>query len=200
MHVNDLLPSLSLRKKTLSLRQARRWLWCLGYRRKRHSKGVYWDGHERKDVRKRRTEYLAELAEIEALCGTFDGPEMEETLPTLSADQKEHVIVVHDECAFHTNDFSGNYWLRDGEQVLKKKDKGRLVMVSGFICQRYGNLALTEEMLAANKAMPEGLRLEVTDSRVVICPTSRQGGDNYWNMDQMIAQVSVLQFGPRDDI
>jgi hypothetical protein len=40
-------------------------MWRLGYRRKRHTKGVYWDGHERKDVVKRRKEFLAEMEAIE---------------------------------------------------------------------------------------------------------------------------------------
>ncbi len=65
-HLNTtLLPSLQLSKRQLSLRQARHWLWKLGYRRKRHSKGVYWDGHERKDVKQRRKAYLAELESFE---------------------------------------------------------------------------------------------------------------------------------------
>lgn len=44
---------------------ARLWLIRLGYRRKKHSKGIYYDGHERKDVRKRRAEYLKEHADVE---------------------------------------------------------------------------------------------------------------------------------------
>lgn len=59
------MPSLNLRKKTLSIRQARRWLYRLGYWRKKHSKGVYWDGHKRRDVKRRQKEYLDELAECE---------------------------------------------------------------------------------------------------------------------------------------
>jgi hypothetical protein len=54
-----LLPSLSnVAKKSISKKTT------LGYRRKRHAKGVYWGGHERKDVRERRGEYLAEMAEL----------------------------------------------------------------------------------------------------------------------------------------
>ncbi|RDX46401.1 hypothetical protein OH76DRAFT_1457190 [Lentinus brumalis] len=136
-HLNTtLLPSFDLVKKSLSLWQARRWLWRLGYR-------VYWDGHERKDMKKRRKEYLEEMEKIES-----------------------------------------------NEQVLKKKEKGRLIMVSGFICQCYSNLALTESMLQENAKLPENERLMVMDLRVTICPTSAtKSGDNYWNMDQMIAQL-----------
>ena len=33
----------------------------MGYRRKRHAKGIYYDGHERKDVVMRREEYIQEM-------------------------------------------------------------------------------------------------------------------------------------------
>ncbi|KAJ8462477.1 hypothetical protein ONZ51_g10884 [Trametes cubensis] len=161
-------------KRTLSLRQAR----------------VYWDGHERKDVKKRRKEYLEELDRIEPFMATYEGPDMVETPPSrLDEDGKEHVIIVHDESGFHANDYKADYWLKGSEQVLKKKDKGRLIMVSGFLCQRYGNVALTEQLLAENSALPEGERLKVTDSRVTIYPSSRKSGDDYWNMEQMIEQL-----------
>ena len=63
-------------------------------------------------------------------------------------------------------------------------------MVSGFLCERYGNLALTEDMIAANDKLPPGEKLMVTDFRVTICPSSRAGGDSYWNMEQMTDQAS----------
>ncbi|KAJ7466086.1 hypothetical protein FB451DRAFT_1138157 [Mycena latifolia] len=66
-HINEtLLPSLSLKKKTVSVRHCQRWLWKLGYCCRHHQKGVYWDGHEWKDVKKRCKEYLAELEAFEA--------------------------------------------------------------------------------------------------------------------------------------
>ena len=68
-HVNEtLLPEFQKsHKKSISLRQSRRWLYRLGYRQMRHKKGVYWDGHERKDVVKRRMEFLAQMQAIERL-------------------------------------------------------------------------------------------------------------------------------------
>jgi hypothetical protein len=47
-----------------------------------------------------------------------------------------------------------------------------------------------DELVNENTKLPEVQRLAVTDSRVTICPSGRQGGDDYWNMDQMIAQMS----------
>ncbi|KAF8211778.1 hypothetical protein K438DRAFT_58293 [Mycena galopus ATCC 62051] len=139
-HVNEtLLPSLALKKKIITIRQRQRWLWKLGYRRKRHTKGVYWDGHERKDVKQRRKAYLAELEAFEPFCSEFAEPDMVEVMPELGEDDVEHVIIVHDELTVHSNDYDGNhYWLKDGEQVLKKKGRGHLIMISAFLCERYG--------------------------------------------------------------
>src|SRR5690349_10296894 len=66
---------------------------------------------------------------------TYDGAEMDERLPKLADGKKEHVIICHDESVFHANDHQADYWLWPGEVVLKKKERGRLIMTSGFICQ-----------------------------------------------------------------
>ncbi|KAJ7271768.1 hypothetical protein C8J57DRAFT_1064813 [Mycena rebaudengoi] len=97
-HVNEtLLPSLSLKKTTISNRNCQRWLWKLGYRRKGHHKGVYWDRHERKDVKKRRKEYLAELEAIEPFSAQYAELDMGEVSLELGDDEVEHVVITHDE-------------------------------------------------------------------------------------------------------
>ncbi|KAJ7690180.1 hypothetical protein B0H17DRAFT_1201760 [Mycena rosella] len=189
-HVNStLLPSLSKKKTTISIRHCQRWLWGLGYRRKRHHIGVYWDGHERKDIKKRRKAYLAELQAFEHLRATYLEPQMLEILE-LDDNEVEHVVIVHDESTLHSNDYQNNhYWLKEGEQVLKKKERGRLIMVSGFLCERYGLLALPDDMVAENEKLTAELRLAFTDSTTVIYPDNKAGGNTYWNMEQMIAQL-----------
>jgi hypothetical protein len=117
---------------------------------------------------------------------------MAEVLLELKDDEVEHVLIVHDESTVHSNDYQNNhYWLKAGEQVLKKKGRGRLIMISGFLCERYGLLALTDEMVAANEKMADAVRLAITGSTVVIYPDNKAGGDSYWNMEQMINQVSL---------
>jgi hypothetical protein len=195
-HVNEtLLPSLSGKKKTITVHTCQRWLWKLGYRRKHHTKGVYWDDHERKDVKKRRKAYLAELKAMENFRATYAEPDMRELLPELEADDVEHITIVHDESTIHLNDYENNhYWLKPGEQILKKKGRGRLIMISGFLCERYGLLALTDKMIAENNKLATELRLAIADSITVIYPDNKPGGDAYWNMQQMIAQVSCILF------
>jgi hypothetical protein len=76
---------------------------------------------------------------------------MQEVLPELGADDVEHITIVHDESTIHSNNYeNNNYWLKPGEQMLKKKGRGRLITISGFLCERYGLLALTDEMIAEN--------------------------------------------------
>lgn len=65
------------------------------------------------------------------------------------------------------------------------------MMVSDFLCEETGTLRLTEEAKVADNLLPEAARLPEM-ARVVIYPSSRAGGDKYWNMDQMMAQVSRL--------
>ncbi|KAJ6477742.1 hypothetical protein C8R45DRAFT_934397 [Mycena sanguinolenta] len=75
-HINEtLLPPLSLKKKKIV------------------SKGVYWDGHERKDVKKCQKEYLAELKAFEAFRASYVEPNMAEVLPELAEDDVEHIVI-----------------------------------------------------------------------------------------------------------
>ncbi|KAJ7718612.1 hypothetical protein B0H14DRAFT_3630315 [Mycena olivaceomarginata] len=114
---------------------------------------------------------------------------MREVLPELPDDEIEHVEIVHDEASFHSNDYQNNqYWLKPGEQVLKKKGRGRLIMVSAFLCEHYGLLTLTPEMIAENEKMATELRLTIADSTTVIYPDNKASGDDYWNMKQTIEQ------------
>ena len=56
-----ILPSLNTNKQNVSLTWARQCLVFMGYRNKRHVKGIYYDGHERKDVVKWREAYIKEM-------------------------------------------------------------------------------------------------------------------------------------------
>lgn len=58
---NVILPNKGLKKTKVSKCQMRRWLIQLGYRCRLYMKNVYWDGHERVDVVKKRKEFLKEL-------------------------------------------------------------------------------------------------------------------------------------------
>jgi hypothetical protein len=115
---------------------------------------------------------------------------MMEAHPIIAHRDKEHIWIYQDEATYHSNDFqNAGYWLKLGEHVLKKKGQGQLIMVSSFICKQYGNLMLPEDLIEANARLPPLEHLEVTDLHVMIYPTSKEGGDNYWNTKQMLQQV-----------
>jgi hypothetical protein len=56
-----ILPSLNEKKTWISMTWARKCLISMGYQQKHHAKGIYYDGHEHKDVVKRRREYINEV-------------------------------------------------------------------------------------------------------------------------------------------
>jgi hypothetical protein len=157
-------------------------------------KNVYWDGHERIDVVKRRKEFLQELQELDRLSTQYTEDlktkEWTITVPTLGEGDKEHVLIWHDEMAVHANDCRKAYWGHPSETVLRDKNQGRLMMVSDFITAgtECGRLVLTDEQWATQLELPEDERSSC-NARRIIYPSSAPGGDAYWNMKQMVDQL-----------
>jgi hypothetical protein len=126
-----------------------------------------------------------------SLCTQFENEDFTCVPPQLKEDEREHVLIWHDEMAAHANDRQTAHYLAANEQVLYKKDRGRLMMVSDFItavtpkCR----LAMSEDQMAAQATLPPDQQLP-PNARRVIFPDGRPTGDKYWNMDQMIDQVS----------
>ena len=65
------------------------------------------------------------------------------------------------------------------------------MMVSDFITLATPSchLELTEEQIEAQKHLPKAKQV-VERARRIIYPSSKEGADDWWNMEQMIAQVS----------
>ena len=57
----------------------------------------------------------------------------------LKEGEQEVELFFHDESAFHANDYAREFWLRPVEVVLKKKEKGQLMMVSGLCANLLGD-------------------------------------------------------------
>ena len=118
---------------------------------------------------------------------------MEGISPSLVAGELEVERIHHDELGFHGNKYKWDYYLKAGEQVLQKKERGWLMMVSDFLCQSTGRLVLSDELQEAKLAKPATERLP-WDTCVIITLSSKAGSDDYWNMDQMIVQVGCNHF------
>jgi hypothetical protein len=93
----------------------------------------------------------------------FDGPGLQRAKPTLKPGEREIIPNFHDESSFHANEEVRNLWLRKGEQPLRKKGRGRLIHVLGFINPETGRLISVDD---------KGV---VQDSTKIIYPGS--GGD-----------------------
>jgi hypothetical protein len=163
--------------KGISERTARRWLIKLGWRQTVVRKGVYMDGHERNDVVEYRNKvFLPAIARFEAQMAKHEGPELKKIMPEIQEGQRRIIIQYHDECCFHANDEARSLWLREGEQPLRKKGRGRLIHVSDFINEEDGRLVLLDE---------DG-RI-IRDARKIIYPGSN--GDPWWDTKQLMDQI-----------
>ena len=128
---------------TIHVNTARNYLRSFGYDFSRVKKGVYVDGHERKDVVEYRMEFLRKMSELEKLMPVFDGDNMEiETWPELPSGGKPHILVTHDECVFSSYDGMPMCWMPKCEQPLRKKGQGRSLHVSEFLTDVCGRLKL----------------------------------------------------------
>ena len=91
----------------ISLTTAKRWLFHLDFRKTKHKKTMYIDGHERADVVKDRLRYIAELDQYLSRMDQYGGADMNDVTPRTS-EEAEVVLVVHDEVVVHQND--GEDW------------------------------------------------------------------------------------------
>ena len=105
-------------KKTISVATATRWLNILGYFYQRQKQGIYYDGHERLDVVEYRKVFLKKIFEYEKFMAKYDGEQMERIAPNLTENQKEIVLITHDECIFYANDGKRGVWAKSGELPL----------------------------------------------------------------------------------
>ncbi|TRM56418.1 hypothetical protein BD626DRAFT_466472, partial [Schizophyllum amplum] len=136
VYVNThLFPDLGI-DATISETTAVRWLKWLGFYCTRYAKGIFWDGHERKDVVAARKAYI-ELMELSVLpfAYQYEDATLSEKAPTLPTGTKVHYPIFHDETCFQANDQTNRLWIREGEQELRSKSRGRNVHVSDFIIE-----------------------------------------------------------------
>lgn len=87
-------------------------------------------------------------------CYVYDGPELIEIAPLLLNGQKIHYPIFHDETCVHANDQANFVWMREGEQPLRDKSRGRIVHVSDFIVEHCGRLLLTAVEIEAQMKLP----------------------------------------------
>jgi len=170
-----------IKKDTISEETCRKYMHIWGYKYDEKRKDVFYDGHERPDVVQYRKEWLKRMFNYKQLMKDYNGEMLDEIIePQLQPDEKEHVIITHDESHFYANEGQKKLWIQDGEDILRPKYQGRSIMVSDFLCACHGSLQLTDEQLKANP------HVKFKDVRVL---QSIQA-DGYWKAEHMIEQVS----------
>ncbi len=102
------------------------WLHEMGFSYHQHTKGVYFDGHEREDVVADRKAYLDTLQSLGSHMWTFNSP---------SPDPAIHPVIriYHDETTYYANAYQSFHWTDGSNQVLKQKSLGQAIMVSDFV-------------------------------------------------------------------
>ncbi|OAD81098.1 hypothetical protein PHYBLDRAFT_138644 [Phycomyces blakesleeanus NRRL 1555(-)] len=63
------------------------------------------------------------------------------TMPQLSTDEVEHVLVTHNESTFYSNDGKEAMWLVEGENPIRKKGPGMSLMISEFKCACHSTMS-----------------------------------------------------------
>ncbi|CAG8624062.1 18131_t:CDS:2 [Gigaspora rosea] len=104
---------------------------------------VYFDGHERDDIKKYRIEWALRMVNYQKSMEDYSGDEMEIIILPEQRDSR-YVLVTHDEVYFYTNNNNSFFWVEDNESFINKKGQGSAIMVRDFMCACHGPLRLTE--------------------------------------------------------
>jgi hypothetical protein len=175
----EVFPSLTLAVKptTISEETVRKWMHKKGWTWGLRTKGVYFDGHERKDVIQYHSRFLKEMQDLESLMVEYD----DKTLLPLSnpnlasGDRRQHILVTHDESTFQMNDDLKRGWAPKGNQPLRKKGLGRGLMVSDFLLDTVGRLAISG--------------IEATPREACEIFEYGKNNDGYWTGEHLVKQV-----------
>lgn len=182
---NNVLPHVTSSRTSISLETARTWLRRLGLVYQRHQQGIYYDGHERPDVVQYRAIFLEKMKDLETLMPQFVGENMEIIInPEISEEKQMHILVTHDECTFYANDGRPSVWAPLGMLPLRKKGKGKALMISEFLTETRGRLTITSAEINELNLPPTFPQ----EARVIIKPGKND--DGWWNASDLLTQVA----------
>ena len=152
-------------------------------------KGIFIDGHERSDVVDARKLFLRKLTKLGFL--HFTNAPSEDAMRALpdvdcpASDQRAKTVVFfHDESTFMSNEDQSTQWGMKGEKMMKPKSRGAGIMVSDFVDEHNGFLALSDAEYDRVKVLNPRLRkyarefLEYGENK-----------EGYWTRDRFIAQM-----------
>ena len=190
--MNDYLqtPGLNLPRGVIviSERTALRYMRKLGFSYRRYQQGIqYTDGHEREDVLAYRKKYLNKIKGLEIT--HKPPPTCSDGIPSwnsgVESRPKKVVFIYHDESVFYANDAPSQGWHDpDKSRAIRPKGKGKGIMVSDFITEYGGYLALTDEELQRARSLDPNFPRTARELFVF-----GEQYDGYWTNELLMAQV-----------
>ncbi|GES93332.1 hypothetical protein RCL_jg21131.t1 [Rhizophagus clarus] len=138
--------------------------------------------HERPDVVKYQELFLDKIYDYVKFMAKYEGENMEQIPPTLGPNDKEIILVTHDECVFYSNDGKQGVWAKSGELPLRKKGNDRSIMVSEFLSEECGRLKLNAQQIQENPSIPK-------EARAYLQPGKDREG--FWTSEHLIDQVKT---------
>jgi hypothetical protein len=134
----------------ISERTAARWLAALGLNYDEKRKGVYFDGHERADVRQYRDVFIGRMFGYAKFMQMYEDYDVDVEIPLeLFNGDTEFIWMTHDEACFWANDDKKRVWFEKGKPPPFKKDQGPSLMVSQYLNPKTGPVAFPQPKLVS---------------------------------------------------
>ena len=192
---NDLLPNSTLEPgfpRKVSPETARKWLHELGFSVLDKKKGTFVDGHERDDVVEYRSKFLRKLIGLgflnEGNAPTEDAKTALRNYTNLEQPSPDiidkTIVIFHDESTFHANEYQATFWGEKGTTVMRPKSRGSGIMVSDFIEENNGYLALTQAEYDEAKKSDSSAKMYAR--QLLEFGENKEG---YWTSDKFISQI-----------
>ena len=176
------------------------WLTVLGCARVNSKKGIYKDGHERKDVRKYRRGYVRD--EIEK-CGPkllqHEGEDMCQIVPIPGGGEPALIPVLHDEMTATSMEHATTHYREGGApDEMYRKGRGSPLMVSGFECPCHGILRIADpadvkKIKGANPGVDFKWSSKMLEGELyamtVIKPGCGAGKEGHWGGADVVEQL-----------
>lgn len=176
--------------RKISIETGRKWMHHLGFEVLNAKKGTFVDGHERDDVVAYRKTFLRRMFTLGFL--NPDNAPTEDAKAALPQDldpcnpelSKKTVVLFHDETTFQANDDQTVFWGTKDTKVMRPKSKGSGIMVSDYIDEFNGYLALTMDEYQEAKKKDPTARMQART--LLEYGEAREG---YWTSDKFMEQM-----------
>ena len=182
---------LGKRAQGIHVRTARRWLSKLSWRYSQKKKGMYIDGHERKDVVEYRNNFVKRWKEYEKRFIIYDNNGDIFSTPTgFTVPERAFrlILVTHDESTFYENDRCKSHWVNEhAKAVAEKKGEGQSIMVSDFLTSEWGRLTDGDEYENFLEMTIKRLTVNFREARVFF--KAGKNRDGYFDSEDLLQQV-----------